>query len=62
MSCIESGEDIHQERTTGCNLVLRHNNYGALLAQVGLTASCIAEGNLSTRERWHLNHFVYEYH
>ena len=32
---------------------------GELLAQVGPTASNIAEGNLSTHERWPLNPFVF---
>ena len=50
------GED--HRLSTLCNSV-RHNNYGELLDQVGPTASSIAEGNLSTQERWHLNYFVY---
>ena len=50
------GED--HRLSTSCNSV-SHNNYGELLAQVGPTASSIAEGNLSINERWHLNHFVY---
>ena len=38
---------------------VRHNNYGERLGHVGPTVSSIAEGNLPTHERWHLNHFVY---
>ena len=35
---------------------VRHNNYGERLAKGGPTVLSIAEGNLSTHERWHLNH------
>ena len=60
MSCVESGEDIHLERTTGCQPnSIRHNNYGRLLAQVEPTASSITKGNMSIHEHWCLNHFVY---
>ena len=58
MSCMESGPPGEDHRLSTS---VRHNN-GELLAQVGPTASSIAEGNLSTHERWHLNHFVYKYH
>ena len=54
MSCMESRKDIHLERTTGCqSRVPRFDTTnGELLAQMGPTASNIAEGNLSTHERW----------
>ena len=61
MSCMESGQDIHLERTTGCQSSVPRldatNN--ELLTQVGPTASNIAKGNLSTHERWPLKHSVY---
>ena len=44
MSCMESGEEIHLEKTTVAYLVqlgLRQNNYGELLGQIGPTASSI---------------------
>ena len=53
MSCMESGKDIHLERTTGYLPRLDTTN-GELLAQLLPTASNIAEGDLSTHERWPL--------
>ena len=41
---MESGKDIHLERTTGCQSAsVRHNN-GEHLTQLGPTASNMAEG------------------
>ena len=56
MSCIESGKDIHLERTTGYQSGVPRSDTtnGKLLAQLGPTASDIAEGNLSTHKRWPL--------
>ena len=54
MSCMESRKDIHLERTTGFNLPRLDTTNGELLAQLGPTASNIAEGNLPTHERWPL--------
>ena len=53
MSCMESGEDIHLERTTGCQPRL-DTTTTASLTQGGPTVLSIAEGNLFTHERWHL--------
>ena len=56
MSGMESGEDIHLERTTGCQPSVTpsfiHDNCDELLAQVGPTVSSITEGNQSTHEPW----------
>ena len=57
MSCImESGKDIHLERATGCqsSVLQLDTTNGELLAQLGPTASNIAEDNLSTHELWPL--------
>ena len=54
MSCMESGKDIHLERTTVVNLPRLDATNGELLAQLGPTALNIAEGDLSTHERWTL--------
>ena len=53
MSYAESGKDIHLERTTGCQSSVPWSDTanGELLAQLGPTASNIAEGYLSTHER-----------
>ena len=58
MSCMESGKDIHLERISTwrgpqvVNLPRLDTTNGELLAQLGPTASNIAEGDLSTHERW----------
>ena len=59
VSCMESGKDIHLERTTSCQSSVPQldTTNGELLAQLGPTASNIDEGNLSTHERW--PNFVY---
>ena len=59
---MESGNDIHLESPTGCQSSVPRldTTNGELLTQVGPTASNIAEGNLSTHERWPLRHFVYQ--
>ena len=61
ISYMESENDIHLMRATGCqsSVTRLDTTNGELLAQVGPTASNIAEGNLSTRKHWPLNHFVY---
>ena len=57
---MESENDTHLERTTGCQSSVPglDTKNGELLVQVGPTASHIAKGNLSTHERWPLNHFT----
>ena len=57
---MESENDIHLERTTGCQSSVPRldTKNGELLVQVGPTASNIAEGNLFTHERCPLNHFT----
>ena len=56
MSCMGSGEGIHLERPTACQSSVHRldTTNGELLAQLGPTVSNIAEGNLSTHERWPL--------
>ena len=56
MSCMESGKDIHLERTTDCQSSVPRldTKNGKFLAQMGPTASNIAEGNLFMHERWPL--------
>ena len=53
MSCVESGNDIHLERTSGCQSSAPQldTQQTANLARVGPTASNIVEGNLFTHER-----------
>ena len=56
MSCMESGKDTHLERTAGrqSSVPRLDTTNGELSAQLGPTASDIADGNLSTYERWPL--------
>ena len=58
MPFMEIGNDIHLERITGgqSSVPQLDTTNGELLAQVGPTASNIAEGNLSTHEFWPLKH------